>query len=355
MKVVWSPRHAGHNPVYEIEHGAAVSTRECPERVDRIRAALAADPQRFEFAPIIDHGLGPIESVHEPGLVRFLEHAWTELHSVLGPEVVAETFLSPWVREGMGPMPDGHTATFQAQLGRWCWETNTPLVEHTYDAARSAVDVALTAADLVLGGERVAYGLCRPPGHHAPRAAYGGFCFFNNAAIVAHDLERRTGSRGDRARRGLPPRQRHAADLLCQGRCAVRVVARRPAPRLSVLQRFREETGVGRGHGANLNLPLPARLPDDGYLAALATALDAIRRFDPGVLVVSLGVDTYWNDPISDLGLTQDGFESAARLVGELGLPTVVLQEGGYDLDALGENVRRWLVGCASVLQGEQR
>jgi acetoin utilization deacetylase AcuC-like enzyme len=351
MRVVWSPRHAGHAPEREIEHGHAVPTRECPERVDRIRTALESDPEHFEIGGPTYHGLAPIEAVHDAGLIHFLERAWDALHDQLGDEIVGETFLSPWVREGMGAPQTPAESTLQAQLGRWCWETNTPLCEDTYDAARSSVDVALTALDHVTAGDHVAYGLCRPPGHHAPRAAYGGFCFFNNAAITANAHAAATGTKVTVL--DVDYHHGNGTQQIFYARDDVQYVSLHgdPARAYPYFAGFAEEMGTGRGLGTTFNLPLEARLPDDGYLSVLEKALAAIQRFDPSLLVVSLGVDTYHNDPISDLGLTQDGFEACGRAVASLGVPTVILQEGGYDLAAIGENVRRWLTGFQSLLE----
>jgi len=111
---------------------------------------------------------------------------------------------------------------------------------------------------------------------------------------------------------------------------------------------YADETGTGRGSGANLNVPLPARLDDDAYVAELNRVLEAVQAFGPSLLIVSLGLDTFITDPISDLALTADGFERCGTAVAALGLPTVVLQEGGYDVDALGDNVRRWLLGLGT-------
>jgi acetoin utilization deacetylase AcuC-like enzyme len=244
-------------------------------------------------------------------------------------------------------------ATAQAQLGRWCFETYTPLVEGSYDAARSAVDVALTATAFVVGGDRAAYGLCRPPGHHAPRAAYGGYCFFNNAAIAAHHVATTTGSRVTVL--DVDYHHGNGSQQIFYGRDDVQYVSLHgdPARAYPFHAGFADETGAGRGRGFTLNVPLPARLPDDGYLDALDRAGAVVDRFDPALVVVSLGVDTYFNDPISDLALTADGFEACGRRVAGLGRPTVILQEGGYDLDAIGDNVQRWLAGFSSAAAGE--
>jgi acetoin utilization deacetylase AcuC-like enzyme len=108
---------------------------------------------------------------------------------------------------------------------------------------------------------------------------------------------------------------------------------------------FADETGTGRGLNSNVNVPLPARTDDDAYLAALAPALERITRFGAQFLVVSLGLDTFVTDPICDLSITTDGFRRCGAAVAALGLPTVVLQEGGYDVPNLGINAQSWLTG----------
>ena len=194
MKVVYSLRHRAHHPEREFEDARFQEPFEHPGRAEIIRATLAAD-DRFEFIAPDDHGRAPIEAVHDPGLVDFLETAWARFQAAHGPvhDVVPDVFTHAAIRDGMGPARK--PTRIGAELGWWCYETTTPVTEGTYDAARSSVDVALTAADVVLDGESVAYGLCRPPGHHAARAVYGGYCFFNNAAVTAQHLVTATGSK----------------------------------------------------------------------------------------------------------------------------------------------------------------
>nr|MCU0259495.1 hypothetical protein [Ilumatobacteraceae bacterium] len=179
MKVVYTLRHRLHHPEVEFEHSMFQPPYEHPGRAEAIRRVLAAD-EIFSFVAPDDWGVEPIRAVHDPGLVEFLETAWAEYARIHGPihDVVADVFAVPALREGMGPARE--PVSIDARLGWWCYETTTPLTETTYEAARSSVDVALTAASHVLAGDRAAYGLCRPPGHHAARATYGGYCFFNN-------------------------------------------------------------------------------------------------------------------------------------------------------------------------------
>ena len=185
------------------------------------------------------------------------------------------------LRDGMGPPAEPARAS--ARLGWWCFETTTPLTAGTYAAARSAVDCAVAATDAVLGGAPLAYGLCRPPGHHATTSLYGGYCFFNNAAIAAVHAGTAWRRAGRRARRRLPPRQRHAADLLRARRRGVRVVARRSGAGVPVPDRATPtRPGPGGAGARRRNIPLAAGTDDDGYLAALEPGARRGRRVRPG-------------------------------------------------------------------------
>jgi acetoin utilization deacetylase AcuC-like enzyme len=344
MQVVYTPTHALHHPEHELERSAFQPPFEHPGRAETIRAALAAD-DRFSFTEPTAWGTAPIEAVHDRGLVRFLSTAWSEYQRQCGPthDVVPDVFAMAKLRQGMSDAAEPDKVS--AQLGWWCYETTTPITEGTYEAARGAVDVALSTAQRVLGGERAAYGLCRPPGHHAPAGLYGGYCFFNNAAIAAHHIAATTGSRVTVL--DVDYHHGNGTQQIFYERDDVQFVSLHgdPARAYPYVVGHADETGTGKGLGLNLNVPLPARTDDDAYVARLTMACDAVRAFDPGVLVVSLGVDTYVDDPICDLSLTTEGMQRCGAVVAALGLPTVVLQEGGYADDALGANVRHWLVG----------
>ena len=257
--------------------------------------------------------------------------------------MVPDVFAIDRLRAGMGPGRE--PADIGARFGYWCYETTTPLTRTTYEAARSAVDVALTATGAVLGGERAAYGLCRPPGHHASHSLYGGYCFFNNAAIAAHHAAATTGTRVTVL--DVDYHHGNGTQQLFYERDDVQFVSLHgdPVRAYPYHTGFAEETGSGAGAGSTLNLPLAERTAPETYLEYLDQACEAITRWSPSVLIVSLGVDTYEHDPISDLALTTEAFEQCGRRIAALGLPTVVVQEGGYADDQLGENVRRWLIG----------
>ena len=205
--------------------------------------------------------------------------------------------------------------------------------------------LALIAAEAVLAGEGAVYGLCRPPGHHAATGLYGGYCFFNNAAITAHHIAATTGTKVTVL--DVDYHHGNGTQEIFYERDDVQYVSLHGDPVRAYPWNvgYADETGTGRGSGSNLNVPLPARIDDDAYVAELNRVLEAVQAFGPSMLIVSLGLDTFVTDPISDFSLTADGFERCGAAVAALGLPTVVLQEGGYDVAALGDNVRRWLIG----------
>jgi acetoin utilization deacetylase AcuC-like enzyme len=344
VQVVFSLRHQAHHPQREFESSGFQEPFERPERAEFIREALAADPS-FEFVAPDDWGTGPIEAVHDPGLVRFLETAWGEYQQAHGHthDVVPDMFAMPQLRDGMGPAVE--PTSVSARLGWWCFETTTPLTHGTYDAARSSVDVGLTAAELVVSGERSAYGLCRPPGHHAARSVYGGYCFFNNAAVVAHHLATTTGSKVTVL--DVDYHHGNGTQQIFYDRDDVQFVSLHgdPTRAYPYLTGHPDEVGTGTGRGTTTNIPLPVGTGDDDYLDRLAVACTEVESFDPDLVVVSLGLDTFFDDPICDLELTAEGFERCGAMVADLGRPTIVLQEGGYATDDLGENARRWLTG----------
>jgi acetoin utilization deacetylase AcuC-like enzyme len=350
VRVVYSPAHLAHDVVTETVMGAVIPANEVAERAERIRSTLEADGGFTIEAPS-EHGTSPILAVHDPGLLRYVEEAWREARaqSLDRPSLIADTFPSFRMFEGMSPeflaaRPETRDAAGRA--GWWGLDTANPLVAGTAGAARAAVDVALTTADLVLGGERAAYGLCRPPGHHAARSMAGGYCFFNNAAIAAEALTRATGERV--AILDVDYHHGNGTQQIFWRRGDVLYVSLHADPERQYpyfLGRA-DETGEGEGSGANLNIPLPAGTDDATYLAALDRGLAAIAAAPGDVIVVSLGFDTYGHDPIGDFALTTAVYHECGRRTASLGRRLVILQEGGYHRPSLGANARAWLRGA---------
>jgi acetoin utilization deacetylase AcuC-like enzyme len=209
------------------------------------------------------------------------------------------------------------------------------------------VDTALTAADLVSGGERLAYALCRPPGHHVTRSAYGGSCYLNNAAVAAQAL--RDAGAGRVAVLDIDAHHGNGTQAIFYKRADVWYGSLHVDPGAGWFPHYAgyaDERGSGPGAGANRNLPLAPGTGDDGWLAALEVLCDEIRERDADALVVSLGVDAAAGDPESPLRVTEDGYREAGRRIGSLG-PAVFVQEGGYDLASLGPLVVATLDGAA--------
>ena len=330
--------------------GQAVPANEVAERAERIRATLVADGG-FELVAPTEHGLDPILAVHDKGLVRFLESAWPELRRQAIPRafLAADTYPTFRMFEGMSPEFVARLAEPVAVGGRagwWGLDSGNPIVAGTYSAARAAVDVALTTVDAVLGGEIVAYGLCRPPGHHAGRSMAGGYCFFNNAAVATEAIVRRTGERV--AILDVDFHHGNGTQQIFWRRDDVLYVSLHghPERQYPFFLGREDETGEGPGNGANLNVPLPAGTTDEEYLRALERGLAAIDATNGSVVVVSLGFDTYAQDPIGDFALTTSVYHEMGRRVAALGRRMVILQEGGYYRPALGENARAWLRGA---------
>ncbi len=351
MKVVYTPDHLAHDVTHETYLGIAIPANEVAERAERIRTALEADGG-FEVIGPAEHGAEPILAVHDQGLVQFVETAWSDVRrqAIDRSFLVADTYPVRAMFEGMSDEALTRLREPLAIGGRTGWyglDSSNPLVQGTWQAARGAVDVALTAADLVVdGGQTAAYGLCRPPGHHAARAMAGGYCFFNNAAIAAQDIVRRTGE--PVAILDVDVHHGNGTQQIFWRRDDVfyASIHADPAHLYPFFLGYADEVGEGPGRGANFNQPLPAGTGDAEYLEALDRALEAISRTRGSIVVVSLGFDTFGQDPIGTFALTTAVYHECGRRVAALGRRLVILQEGGYHRPSLGENARAWLRGA---------
>jgi len=328
--------------------GVPVPCFEMPERVTEIERALTAE-SRFAFSEPEEFGTDPILAVHDADLLEVVEHAWTDALAsgdIDGTRpLIPDTFkLAAYA----GPMAlPQRSAAAHRRLGAYCFDTATPIVAGTAVAARRAVDVALSTAQHVVDGEPLAYGLCRPPGHHAARGMLGGYCFFNNAAIVAEWLRRAAGF-GRIAILDVDYHHGNGTQQIFWERGDVLYVSLHADPDRAYpyYSGFAGEHGADEGAGTTLNLPLPAGTGIDPYAASLERGLDAIRAFDPDApLVLSLGFDTFEADPIGDLGLRTADYAVIGDLVRGLGMPVIALQEGGYAIDAIGANAVSFLRG----------
>ena len=344
--LVASDDHLGHSGLVELLAGREVPCFESPERATAIREALLATGA-YELVAPEEHGPDPIAAVHEVELIDLIEHVWADaMADGRDPSrpLLPDTFL---LREYAGRMPlEQLPPGRHHRLGAYCFDTATPIVEGTAAAARAAVDIGLTALDRVLAGAPLAYGLCRPPGHHAGRNLMGGYCFFNNAAIVAQALVDRGAERV--AILDVDFHHGNGTQQIFWEREDVLYVSLHgdPVAAYPYYSGFATERGAGPGEGRTLNLPLAPGTDGTAYVAALEEALDAIRTFDPDApLVVSLGFDTFHADPICDLALVTDDYRRIGELIGGLGGSVVALQEGGYAVEAIGANAVAFLGG----------
>jgi acetoin utilization deacetylase AcuC-like enzyme len=306
-----------------------------PARADALLAALG------RTVPAQPHDDELLLAVHDSVLVAYLESAWESWRAAGVPEEAGQSRVVPYVfaheRIGARRVP----AAEWARPGYFAYDTMTLIGPGTWEAARGAVDAALTAVDLVAAGAPHAYALCRPPGHHVCRSAYGGSCYLNNAAVAAEAL------RHHAARVAVLDVDAHhgnGTQEIFWARDDVRVASVHVDPAEGWFPHF---LGFAdESTGSNLNLPLRPGTGDDGWLAAVRQAAEWL---EPDALVVSLGVDAGESDPESPLGVTAAGFCEAGRIVGALGVPTVLVQEGGYDLETLGPLVLEFLSGVESA------
>jgi len=335
MPVVWSDRCLLHEPGAEIWIGVRTPATELPARILAIRHAL--DARVVEAAP---HPDGALHLVHDPELTDYLASAWGEWEAAGLPDDPGQDRVVPYVFAHAGLGGRRGPAAPTAKPGAFAYDTMTLVGPGTWEAARAAVDCALTAVDLVLGGEPAAYACTRPPGHHAARACFGGSCYLNNAAVAAAALV--TGLEGPVAVLDVDAHHGNGTQEIFYARPDVLVGSVHVDPGAGWFPHFlgfADETG----DGTNRNLPLAPGSGDEPWLAAVGELAEWAQGL--AGLVVALGVDAATGDPESPLEVTEAAFRSAGELLGGLGLPTVVVQEGGYDLERIGPLVRETLLG----------
>lgn len=349
--VFWSERHRGHAPHGGYWLGVRETGDEEPERGD-----LLADGLRhlgYDTTTPDDLGRDPITAVHDPEFVDFMARAYpawvAEGHLDVPGQPHVVPYLFATTRFARHQRPGRRPATIRAELGCYAMDTMTLLGEGTFDAASSAVHCAVAAADAVMSATtppHAAYAAVRPPGHHAGPAFFGGSCYFNSAAAAAQRL--RLGGHERVAVVDIDAHQGNGTQEIFWERDDVfygSVHVDPAAGWFPHLVGYADEIGGGRGEGANRNEPVPPGTGDEPWLAALGRVIDAAADGDPTAMVVSLGVDAAVDDPAAPLEVTAEGFHAAGRLLGALSLPTVFVQEGGYDLVRLVELVDAVLSG----------
>ena len=340
MKTFYTPAHLEHAPKEEFEGGRLSPAVEVPARAERVKAEI----ERRKLGPIVAPGAfgdGPILAVHDGALVTFLAGAHARWRK-RWPES-EQAIPSTWPGRRLRDRRDGE---IEAALGSWCFDAATPIVKGTWAAARAAVDVALSAAEAVHDGEHAAFALTRPPGHHAASDLFGGYCYLNNVAIAAQWF----------ADKGLRPaildvdyHHGNGTQAIFYRRADVLFTSIHADPSFAYphFLGFADERGEGAGEEANVNYPLPMFTDWSGYAPALDAALARVKDFGADVLLVSLGLDTFENDPISRFKLRSADYLRMGERIAAHGLPALFVFEGGYDIDALAGITANVLEGFA--------
>jgi acetoin utilization deacetylase AcuC-like enzyme len=338
MKTIFTERHNLQRVDTEFYRGKWVDAFEIPRRAELVLDAV----RQASLGPIIEpesFGLAPILAVHDANFVNFLSTIWADWVAEVGA-IPAYPNIWPPRRTRMIP-----TRRPGAELGRYAVDMSSPVLEGTWEAARAAVDCALTGARLVDGGEKAAFALCRPPGHHSGRDYFGGYCFLNNAAIAAQYFRNSGAARV--AVLDVDYHHGNGTQDIFYDRADVLTVSIHgdPVQEYPYYIGFADETGHGEGAGFNLNFPLPWGSDFQAWGAALDKALDRIGNFAPDRLVVSLGVDAFEEDPISHFKLKSPDFLEIGRRIAGLNVPALFVMEGGYAIEAIGVNVVNVLTG----------
>jgi acetoin utilization deacetylase AcuC-like enzyme len=333
MRIFWDDRQLAHAPAQELHNGAFVPYAEHPGRARELLAAVGPVE-----APA-DRGEEPLLRVHSPAYVDFLKHAWSDWRSAGRPGDAA-AYAWPVVRRR--PLD---LERIDARLGAFSFDGSTPIAEGTWTSAYWAAQTALAGLDSVLGGASAACALCRPPGHHAGADYMGGYCYLNNAAVAAEAAV--AAGRKRVAILDLDYHHGNGTQDIFYERGDILFVSIHADPRTDYpfFWGHSDERGEGAGEGANLNLPLPQGTGRRDYETTLDRALEAIAAFGAELLICSYGADTFSGDPISFFTLQTSDYSALARRVASLRLPTLVVMEGGYAVDALGANLAAFLSG----------
>lgn len=323
MRIIYSQVHLNHRPNYEVFNGIREIHADTPQRIENIKEALVGksglkviEPKRFP--------LSWIEKVHSHDYISYIARAGRHA----GGNYV---YPSVFPYESLDILPTNEIA----KRGVYSYDLYTPVSASTYESARMAVMTSLTASSFVRRGERVVYALTRPPGHHAERKRMGGYCYFNNAAIAANYLS----TRGRVAILDIDFHHGNGTQQIFYDRSDVLFVSIHASPKLKFpyFSGSEGEKGRGQGKNYNLNFPLSLSVSDSDYQRILIQACKKISDFKPNYLVVSVGFDTHKDDPVGGFRLSTRYYFHMAKTIHQLNIPTVLVQEGGYNNSIIGD------------------
>ncbi len=320
------------NDRHGIHHVEERGYVESPVRIDSILKELDST-DLFQKVTPRHFSEKHLKAVHDPRFVDYLRKVCINLE----PGTSVYPYVFP-VRNRTRPPKD-----LPLRAGYYCIDTFTPINGNAYLAAKRAVDCTLTAAKQIIEGYRLAYALVRPPGHHAEPSSFGGFCYFNSAAIAAEHFS----TYGKVAILDIDYHHGNGQQEIFYERSDVLTISIHGHPRFTYpyFSGFVGEKGRGEGRGYNINIPLPESVDGEFYRGVLRDALKRVTKFDPRFLIVTLGLDTAKEDPTGSWSLEANDFQSIGEMIGSLRLPTLIVQEGGYDTRVLGINAHHFFTG----------
>lgn len=343
MRVFFSSHHNYHYPRVFISKGQVVESPEKPQRADILEASARAAGHSLIEAE--KHGLKPIEAVHDKDYICFLKNAWVEWErmSNSGGEVI------PNIHPGrnMSALPQ----SVISRSGHYQADTACPIGRGTWEGIQASTDVAVSGAFAIMQETKdniqnsFVYSLCRPPGHHAYSDQAGGFCFFNNSAIAAQYCRDHGAKKV--AILDVDVHHGNGTQGIFYDRPDVMTVSLHgdPSTYYPFFAGYSDELGIRKGKGFNFNYPMPKNTGDKIYLNTLKKAIDRISLYQPNVLIIALGLDASIDDPLAFLSITTEGFYKIGEIIGACQLPTVLIQEGGYISNVLGDNLIAVLKG----------
>ena len=340
MRTIYSDAHQKHAGAKEFVNGQMVPMFEKPERMDMVLKRMT-EVGFGDLHPPQAFGIEPMLKVHEEGYIDFLKNAYGRFREHGDPGDFASGFV--FAMRGLRQAPNPN---IYAQFGYYTFDLSVPFVEGTWQAIEASSDVALTARkQLAEGRGRAMFAVCRPPGHHAAAALAGGYCYVNNAAVAAQAW------RDDGAKKvailDVDYHHGNGTQSIFYDRADVLFVSLHghPDQEYPYFAGYAEETGSGAGEGYNVNFPMKWGTGWQDYSEALEQGIARVRAYQPDALVISLGVDTYKDDPISHFKLDCDDYLRMGEMIAGLGLPTLFVMEGGYAVEEIGVNVVNTLTG----------
>lgn len=340
MQLFADNHHLDHQPVHEFYDGALVPPFESAARAQNIDAALHRAGYRTE-APTQTIPEALLHAIHDADYLHYLATIYPRWCAVGGDSraVLPSTLAVRWMKRP-SPFP-------LAEAGYYAFDLSAPIIATTWSASVASASLAYAAAEAIYAGERRTYARCRPPGHHAGRDMCGGYCYLNNAALAAQHLTRR----GRVAILDIDIHHGNGTQQIFYERDDVFFASIHGHPDVCYpyYLGFADETGSGAGAGYNLNIPLPFGTNDTQFLAAVDHALQRIVATECRTLVVSAGFDTYTGDPLGGFNVTRACYNAIGRRCAQIGIPLVIIQEGGYVVEALGDNVVALLDGIGAV------